>query len=150
MKTTRHNTFETNSSSCHVLTVAGQDEYELVKNGQAVIYVPHYSSDSDQVYGSEILTKDKYLSLVEKSLGDKYETYLPCIESLWENTILGNKCYEDVLDDFNIGYSEMPYNIEDIVHHCSHEESAISILDGAIKKEANGAAVYVACWEKLC
>ena len=37
MRTIRNSVFETNSSSCHVLTVADQNEYDLIKNGQAVI-----------------------------------------------------------------------------------------------------------------
>ena len=83
MKTIRNNVFETNSSSCHVLTVADQNEYDLIKNEQAVIYVPRYSSDDSEVYDSIILTKDKYLELV-KSKFSEFETKREFFEKAWD------------------------------------------------------------------
>ena len=37
MKTIRRNTFETNSSSAHCVTILSDKEYQNIKNGKAVI-----------------------------------------------------------------------------------------------------------------
>lgn len=46
MKTIRLNTFETNSSSCHVVTVLSDYEIEQIKNGEALLAI--YKSQNDQ------------------------------------------------------------------------------------------------------
>ena len=98
MKTIRNNTFETNSSSCHVLTVADQNEYDLIKNGQAVIYVPIYYSQSEDVYDSVILTKEGFLSIIEKQVGEQYETYSAFFEESW-SLMFVSCCYDEQLEE---------------------------------------------------
>ena len=46
MKTIRLNTFETNSSSCHVVTVLSDYEIEKIKNGEALLAI--YKSQNDK------------------------------------------------------------------------------------------------------
>lgn len=151
MKTIRQGVFETNSSSCHVLTVADQNEYDLIKNGQAVIYVPHYSSDDSAVYDSVILTKDKYLELV-KSKFSEFETKREFFEKAWD--LVFARCdIEEQLDNLSKEYDmsvRTNNDLFDIIWHCTHEEDALDTLDCGIKKEVNGSAVYISCWSKYC
>ena len=151
MKTIRQGVFETNSSSCHVLTVADQNEYDLIKNGQAVIYVPHYSSDDSAVYDSVILTKDKYLELV-KSKFSEFETKREFFEKSWD--LVFARCdIEEQLDNLAKEYDmsvRTNNDLFDIIWHCTHEEDALDTLDCGIKKEVNGSAVYISCWSKYC
>ena len=151
MSCIRHGVFETNSSSCHVLTVADQNEYDLIKNGQAVIYVPHYSSDDSAVYDSVILTKDKYLELV-KSKFSEFETKREFFEKAWD--LVFARCdIEEQLDNLAKEYDmsvRTNNDLFDIIWHCTHEEDALDTLDCGIKKEVNGSAVYISCWSKYC
>lgn len=151
MKTIRNGVFETNSSSCHVLTVADQNEYDLIKNGQAVIHVPRYSSDDSDIYDSVVLTKDKYLELV-KSKFSEFETKREFFEKAWD-LILTHGALDEDLDDLAEEYDmsvKTKYNLLEIISHCSHEEDPLETLDGGLKKEVNGSAVYVSCWLKCC
>lgn len=151
MKTIRNNVFETNSSSCHVLTVADQNEYDLIKNGQAVIYVPRYSSDDSDVYDSVVLTKDKYLELV-KSKFNEFETKREFFEKAWD-LVFARYDIEEQLDNLANEYdmsARTNSGLFDIIWHCTHEEDPIETLDGGIKKEVNGSAVYISCWSKYC
>ena len=151
MKTIRNGVFETNSSSCHVLTVADQNEYDLIKNGQAVIHVPRYSSDDSDIYDSVVLTKDKYLELV-KSKFSEFETKREFFEKAWD-LILTHGALDEDLDDLAEEYDmsvKTKYNLFEIISHCSHEEDPLETLDGGLKKEVNGSAVYVSCWLKCC
>ena len=151
MKTIRNGVFETNSSSCHVLTVADQNEYDLIKNGQAVIHVPSYSSDDSDVYNSVVLTKDKYLELV-KSKFSEFETKREFFEKAWDLIFTSSVIDED-LDNLAEEYDmsvKTKNDLFEIICHCSHEEDPLETLDGGIKKEVNGSAVYVSCWSKYC
>lgn len=151
MRTIRNCVFETNSSSCHVLTVADQNEYELIKNKQAVIYVAHYCSDDDEVFDSVILTKDKYLELV-KSKFSEFETKCEFFEKAWDLVFKHYDTEED-LDKLAEEYDmsvKTKNDLFDIIWHCTHEEDPLETLDGGIKKEVNGTAVYISCWSKYC
>lgn len=151
MKTIRNGVFETNSSSCHVLTVADQNEYDLIKNGQAVIHVPRYSSDDSDVYDSVVLTKDKYLELV-KSKFSEFETKREFFEKAWD-LIFTHGALDEDLDNLAEEYDmsvKTKYNLLEIISNCSHEEDPLETLDGGIKKEVNGSAVYISCWSKYC
>lgn len=151
MRTIRQGVFETNSSSCHVLTVADQIEHDLIKNEQAVIYVPHYSSDDSEVYDSVVLTKDKYLELV-KSKFSEFEIKCEFFEKVWDLIF----AHGDVEEDLNNLAEEYDMSVKtkndlsEIIWHCSHEEDPLEILDSGIKKEVNGSAVYISCWSKYC
>jgi hypothetical protein len=151
MKTIRNGVFETNSSSCHVLTVADQNEYDLIKNGQAVIHVPSYSCDDSDVYESVVLTKDKYLELV-KSQFSEFETKREFFEKAWDLIFTSSVIDEDLDNlaeecDMSV---KTKNDLLEIIWHCSHEEDPLKTLDGGIKKEVNGSAVYVSCWSKYC
>ena len=151
MKTIRNGVFETNSSSCHVLTVADQNEYDLIKNGQAVIHVPSYSSDDSDVYDSVVLTKDKYLELV-KSKFSEFETKREFFEKAWDLIFTSSVIDED-LDNLAEEYdmsAKTKNDLCEIIWHCSHEEDPLETLDSGIKKAVNGSAVYVSCWSKYC
>ena len=125
MKTIRQGVFETNSSSCHVLTVADQNEYDLIKNGQAV------------------LVKSKF---------SEFETKHEFFEKAWD--LVFARCdIEEQLDNLAKEYDmsvRTNNDLFDIIWHCTHEEDALDTLDCGIKKEVNGSAVYISCWSKYC
>ncbi len=152
MKTVRKSTFETNSSSCHVLTVADQNDYDMIKEGKALIYVPRYSSDCDSVYDSEILTKEKYLEYSKAKFNERFDEFKGYFDEAWD--IFFTDCdYEEELDRLSVDYKiprDIESYVEEFIWHCHHEEEAIDILDGAAKKNANGATIYISCWDKCC
>lgn len=57
MRTVRNGVFETNSSSCHVVTLMSDDELEELKNGELLLAV--YKSQSEKVV-THTLTKYRF------------------------------------------------------------------------------------------
>ena len=151
MKTIRNNVFETNSSSCHVLTIMDEHEVEMLKNNEALIYVPDYSSDDDMVADSTVVTEDYILKLCRDNGIDTTDNRI----SLYIDHVLDtheldyyNFCDEMGIDDKNI--EDALYNVDDILSSCLHNESIDEILNCAKVKEINGTKVYVSVWEKYC
>ena len=102
------------------------------------------------IYDSEILTKDKYLSLIEKKLGDEFDAYSDFVNYVWDNYIFDpHTDFFDLCIEHKIP-SDIQNKLDDIIWHCQHEENPIELLDTAKKKEVNGSIVYVTCWEKYC
>lgn len=157
MHTVRLNTFETNSSSCHVLTIMTEDEVNALKNHDAFIYVPKYNSDSDEVYDSEVLDKAKLLELCKKK---GIDISIDGVEQFFDDMISAFKSnsYFDIdeyTDEHNIDDNSPMRNVLDIVednifYNILHNESINDILCYAKTKEVNGSKIYVAAWEKYC
>ena len=116
--------------------------------------MPRYSSDDSDdsdVYDSVVLTKDKYLELV-KSKFSEFETKREFFEKAWD-LIFTHGAVDEDLDNLAEEYDmsvKTKYNLLEIISHCSHEEDPLETLDGGIKKEVNGSAVYISCWSKYC
>lgn len=67
MKTIRRNTFETNSSSTHCVTILSDKEYQNIKNGKAVLDYRDYVEITPQFIREKIAEDKKYYeSLIEK------------------------------------------------------------------------------------
>lgn len=64
MKTIRRNTFETNSSSCHCMTICGDDKLKEYKDHKVIALSP-YCINSDDGPLEIVLTDDKFIPLEE-------------------------------------------------------------------------------------
>lgn len=78
MKTIRRNTFETNSSSVHCVTILSDKEYQNIKNGKAVLDYHNYVEITPQ-FIREKIAKDKKYS--ESSI-EEYEKNIKKFEKL--------------------------------------------------------------------
>ena len=63
MKTIRFNTFETNSSSCHVVTVLSDHEMEQLKNGKVLLL---FSKSQNKKVIANIMTESQFEYEVER------------------------------------------------------------------------------------
>lgn len=64
MKTIRNNVFETNSSSCHVLTLLTQQEYDALLQHKAILRIvpgSDYGPEGDML--SEVLNYDQFVTI---------------------------------------------------------------------------------------
>ena len=145
MQTVRKSVFETNSSSCHVLTIVDENELERLKSGECKLYVPRYSSDDDDgPYDSELVDKARAIEILKDKIDEAvYKEHEGQISDLLDKFFGGNINPYDIAQ-----YSDLPYQVEDFVCQCTHEES--DPMAGAKVKEINGGRVYVSCWIKLC
>ena len=76
MKTIRRNTFETNSSSCHCVTICGEDKLEAYRAKKVIALSDTYIC-SDSESREIVLTDDKFIPLEDayKKLTDFYNTH---------------------------------------------------------------------------
>lgn len=78
MKTIRRNTFETNSSSVHCVTILSDKEYQNIKNGKAVLDYRNYVEITPQFIQEKIAEDKKYF---ESSIKE-YEKNIEKFEKL--------------------------------------------------------------------
>lgn len=78
MKTIRRNTFETNSSSVHCVTILSDKEYQNIKNGKAVLDYHNYVEITPQFIQEKIAEDKKYF---ESSIKE-YEKNIEKFEKL--------------------------------------------------------------------
>lgn len=159
MKTIRHNVFETNSSSCHVLTIMTEEDVDKLKKHEALIYVPEYCSDDDIVFDSEIIDKKKFIKICKNDNIDvDNQDIINCIDYIFD-TVSDEKYIDlyDYLDEHNITretdvklYNTIVFKLADTLHRCFHEESNNNIINGAKVKEIGNHKLYVSVWEKYC
>ena len=68
MKTIRRNTFETNSSSVHCVTILSDKEYQNIKNGKAVLDYRNYVEITPQFIQEKLQKIKNILSLQLKNM----------------------------------------------------------------------------------
>lgn len=157
MRSSRLNTFETNSSSCHVLTLITDDEVELLKSGKALLRVTNISSDDDRIGDSEVIDKARFIELcIEHNVdmtipgvNDFIDYIFACLETEGKSIDTYNYAKTHNIESDDPLYDAIN-DIEDWMYECFHEESIEEILRCAKKKEINGKTVYTAVWEKYC
>ena len=159
MKTIRNNVFETNSSSCHVLTIMTEEDVDKLKKHKALIYVPECCSDDDIVFDSEIIDKKKFIEICKNDGVDmEDQDIIDFIDYIFD-TISDEERIDlyDYLDEHNITretnaklYNEISNKIEEILFKCFHEESSNDIINDAKVKEVGNSKLYVSVWEKYC
>lgn len=157
MKTIRSGVFETNSSSCHVLTIMTEEEKRQLMEGERLLYVRSYACDDENAaYNSEIVDKARLRELIIGNIGEKdSEPFLDLIDKLVDAIFVGMSEYQRVVVEEvkKLGEKlppEIYFQLEDVIHHCCHEESMKYITDNdkVVVKEVNGAKIYCSFWSK--
>lgn len=155
MITIRKSVFETNSSSCHVLTIFSPDEQKAVLDRKAIIYT--HSKSDDEANVAEVYDYVKYKQKMKEILGDSDEKKNEFVEELWknildclaENDALWHCNWEELIEKYNI--EDTKYGeIEDFMCSCCHEEENQYCVSHAKEIELAGIKTMVASWEASC
>lgn len=155
MITIRKSVFETNSSSCHVLTIFSPDEQKAVLDRKAVIYA--HSTSEDEANIAEVYDYVKYKQKMKEILGDSDEKKNEFVEELWKNILdclakndaLWHCNWEELTEKYNI--EDTKYcEIEDFMCSCCHEEKNQYCVSPAKEIELAGIKTMVASWEACC
>lgn len=155
MITVRNCVFETNSSSCHVLTIFSQSEQRQVLDRKAIVYA--HSKSEDEANIAEVFDYVKYKQKMKEILGDSDEKKNEFVEELWKN-ILESLAKNDSLGRCNLIELTEKYNIEgteygeieDFMCCCSHEEENEYCVSNAKEIELVSHKTLVASWEACC
>lgn len=154
MITVRSGVFETNSSSCHVLTIFSPLEQKWVLDRQAIVYA--HSKCDDEANIAEVYDYVKFKHKMKEILGDS-EKKNEFIEELWKNILeclakndaLWHCNWEELTDKYNIEGDEYS-EIEDFMCSCCHEEENQYCVSPAKEIELAGVKTMVASWEASC
>ena len=148
MRTIRYGVFETNSSSCHVLTLMTDVEMERLKNKDGLaIFIPSIEQDDAGVmYNSEIVCKARMIEIVTGWLGkDKIDANRDQIIQLLDMIIRGEKDspeYQEVL--YKTGMSpEIIWDFYSIAYHFRTADE-VNLTNDVQVKEINGGKIYCA------
>lgn len=155
MITVRNGVFETNSSSCHVLTIFSSAEQKFVIDRKAIVYA--HSKSEDEANIAEVFDYVKYKQKMKEILGDSDEKKNEFVEELWKNILESlaksdspGRCnYEELTTKYNIEDTEY-CEIEDFICGCCHEEQNRYCVSHAKEIELAGSKVLVASWEASC
>lgn len=158
MITVRNGVFETNSSSCHVITIFSPLEQKWVLDRKAIIYA-HSKSDAEANI-AEVVDYVKYKQKMKEILGDSDEKKNEFVEELWKNILESlakndslwscNYCnYEELAEKYNIEDTEFS-KIEDFMCSCCHEDPNKYCISHAKEIELAGSKMLVASWEACC
>lgn len=155
MITVRNGVFETNSSSCHVLTIFSSAEQKFVIDRKAIVYA--HSKSEDETNIAEVVDYVKYKQKMKEILGDSDEKKNEFVEELWKN-ILESLAKNDSLWRCNLIELTEKYNIEateyseieDFLCSCCHEEQNRYCISHAKEIELAGSKMLVASWEASC
>ena len=155
MITIRKSVFETNSSSCHVLTIFSPDEQKAVLDRKAVIYA--HSKSDDEANIAEVYDYVKYKQKMKEILGDRDEKKNEFVEELWKNILeclakndaLWHCNWEELTEKYNIEDTKY-VEIEDFMCSCCHEEKNQYCVSPAKEIELAGIKTMVASWEAGC
>lgn len=155
MITIRKSVFETNSSSCHVLTIFSPDEQKAVLDRKAIIYT--HSESDDEANIAEVYDYVKYKQKMKEILGDRDEKKNEFVEELWKNILdclakndaLWHCDWEGLTEKYNIEGTEY-VEIEDFMCSCCHEEKNQYCVSPAKEIELAGIKTMVASWEAGC
>lgn len=155
MITVRNGVFETNSSSCHVITIFSPLEQKWVLDRKAIIYA--HSKSDDEANIAVVFDYVKYKQKMKEILGDSDEKKNEFIEELWKNILeslakndsLWRCNYEELAEKYNIEDTEYR-EIEDFMCSCYHEEQNEYCVSHAKEIELAGSKMLVASWEACC
>lgn len=155
MITVRNGVFETNSSSCHVLTIFSPSEQRQVLDRKAIVYA--HSKSDDEANIAEVYDYVKYKMKMKEILGDYDEKKNEFVEELWKlileslakNDALWNCNWEELADKYGIEGTEYG-ELEDFMCSCCHEEENEYCVSPAKEIELVGHKTLVASWEASC
>lgn len=158
MITVRQGAFETNSSSCHVLTIATDEEREQLLSGERLIFVDSYScDDEDSPYNSEIVDKVRLREIAVGLIGQKEMDESHITEDILKEIIdaifVGDTEFWKVMSKYKDAMTpDAWFRFDSIFYHCHHEQGVGRIFDTEnVKiKTAHGIKFYCSFWRKSC
>ena len=167
MKTIRQNTFETNSSSCHVITVLTDSELEQLQKGELLLMV--YRSQGDKVltkplpqwrFRHEILECQScydYETGERKWVDIERSTIDALTEALWalliENTKAPVENFEnklnDIFDKFNLDVSFVT-EVKDFIYYIEGSSFVRMVTENMVKYGSGYDQMNFSCHEVEC
>jgi len=155
MRTIRNCVFETNSSSCHVITLMTPQEQKLVLEGKALIYA--HSKHEDEANIAEVYDSIKFAKKMQEIFGDELTEYKDALEELWSNIRTDLKKHDmfkySTFDEWaeKHGIEGTLYGkLEDFFCCCNHEEDNSYCVDNAKEIEIGGVKTLISSWESYC
>jgi hypothetical protein len=167
MKTIRQNTFETNSSSCHVITVLTDSELEMLQKGELLLLV--YRSQGDKVLTKSLPQWRFRYEIQECQSCYDYETgerkwvdiERPIIDALsevlWalliENTKTPVENFEnklnDIFDMFNLDVSFITA-VKDFIRYIEGSSFVHMVTENMVKYGSGYDQMNFSCHEVEC
>jgi hypothetical protein len=167
MKTIRQNTFETNSSSCHVITVLTDNEIEQLQKGELLLMV--YRSQGDKVLTKPLTQWRFRYEIQECQCCYDYETderkwvdiERPIIDALsevlWtlliENTKAPVENFEnklnDIFDKFNLDISFVTA-VKDFIRYIEGSSFVHMVTENMVKYGSGYDTMNFSCHEVEC
>lgn len=155
MITVRNGVFETNSSSCHVLTIFSSAEQKFVIDRKAIVYA--HSKSEDETNIAEVFDYVKYKQKMKEILGDSDEKKNEFVEELWKNILdclakndaLWYCDWEGLTEKYNIEGTEYG-EIKDFMCSCCHEEKNQYCVSPTKEIELAGIKTMIFSWEASC
>ena len=168
MKTIRFNTFETNSSSCHVVTVLSDYELEQLKNNELLLVI--YKSQNEKslttllskwLFGYEI---EQHQFCYDYDKGERkyvdidYETLKVFTNDLWDLLIKQTheviEGYRDKLQAIYDKYKldkDFIESVDDFIGHIAGKYTIQDILENIQQfKMPNGDVMNFSCIDREC
>lgn len=167
MKTIRQNTFETNSSSCHVITVLTDSELEMLQKGKLLLMV--YRSQGDKVLTKpleqwrfryeiqECQSCYDYETGERKWVDIERSTIDALAEALWtlliENTKAPVENFEnklnDIFDKFNLDKSFIT-EVKDFINYIEGSYFVRDVTENMVKYGSGYDTMNFSCHEVEC
>lgn len=167
MKTIRNSVFETNSSSCHVVTVLSDYEIEQLKNGELLLLV--YKRQGDKVltkpltqwrFEHEIIECQccyDYEKVERKWVDVERSTIDSLSEALWalliENTKAPVENFEnklnDIFDKFNLDVSFV-VEVKDFISYIECSSFVSMVTEDMVKYGSGCDTMNFSCHEVEC
>lgn len=168
MKTIRFNTFETNSSSCHVVTVLSDYELEQLKNDELLLVI--YKSQNEKAL-TKLLDKWRFEYEIEqyqfcydydkderKYVDIDRETLKAFVNDLWDLLIKQTheviKGYSDKLQAIYDKYKldkDFIESVDEFIGHIAGKYTIQDILENVQQfKMPNGDVMNFSCIDREC
>ena len=148
MRTIRNSVFETNSSSCHVVTVLSDYEMEQLKNGEVLLL---FSKRQNEKVITHIISEFRFEYELERHdfyYDDEGEVKY-CNTDRKVMKALSKDLWKLLAEKYNIEDTEYRA-IEDFMCSCCHEEQNEYCVSHAKEIELAGSKMLVASWEACC
>lgn len=176
MKTIRNNVFETNSSSCHVLTLLTNEEREDLLNKKAILHIiPGKDYGPEYELSSDVLNYDQFVQVVfdelfadkelkkhrkenEKPIKaivkqfwkdiveDQEHSYIP--QDLTSGNVFFERSYERMAEWNDIKDEKVSHRLSRHLQFLIPSYTYEYLLENMAVKHVNHNTIYAVSWEK--
>lgn len=147
MKSIRHNVFETNSSSCHSLSIFERSAWDSFEKGDSFVYMPYSVSEAKIISLED--TRKAIIDMIKEAKSRTFNDLPKVLSDLEKNDslikeIIENKYsvgdilghdFDDILDDLEIdnydhAYGEKSeiYGIEEFDSHIFKKDYCVVVM----------------------